>query len=103
MEIQSRAAGWPGEFCLRICRVNIELMGDFRCRKSAFLSLALALLTVSLFVYILLLPLIKGEQPNVRPPQLARFDRRSGVILSRKISGFWNSIVRGGSPVHCPR
>lgn len=44
-----------------------RLTGAFCRRKSAFVSLALALLTVSLFVYILLLPLIKGEQPNVRP------------------------------------
>lgn len=41
-------------------------MEDYRCSNSAFLSLALALLTVVLFVYILLLPAIKGEQPNVR-------------------------------------
>ena len=41
--------------------------GSPRYRNSALVSLALALLTVSLFVYILLLPSIKGEQPNVRP------------------------------------
>lgn len=36
-------------------------------RKSAFASLTLGLSTVALFVYILLIPLIKGQQPNVRP------------------------------------
>jgi len=36
-----------------------------------FLSLGLALLTVSLFVYILLLPLVRGELPNVRHPHPA--------------------------------
>lgn len=54
-------------FALDSLDEQLELTGDFRCRKSVLLSLALALLTVSLFVYILLLPLIKGEQPNVRP------------------------------------
>jgi len=51
-----------------------ELTGDhsFCCRKSVFLSLGLALLTVSLFVYILLLPLVKGEHPNVRHPHPRR-------------------------------
>jgi hypothetical protein len=67
MEIRSRAAAWPGEFRSDLLGEWPELTGDFRCRKSALLSLALALLTVSLFVYILLLPLIKGQQPNVRP------------------------------------
>ena len=75
-----------------------ELTEDRLCRNSAFLSLALALLTVSLFVYILLLPLIKGEQPNVRPRPLPG-SISIGVwvrFLAEKLSGFWIvSLVEG--------
>ena len=67
MKIRLRAVGWPGEFSSDSSGESLDLTEVVRCRKSALLSLALALLTVSLFVYILLLPLIKGERPNVRP------------------------------------
>lgn len=56
---------------------------------------------MSLFVYILLLPLIKGEQPNVRPRPYPWFglDRCPGTILSRKTFWILDSIVRGGNLV----
>jgi len=64
--------------------------GGWLASNSALLSLALALLTVSLFVYILLLPLIKGEQPNYRSW------RESGP-LSKVIPILTASIVLGWS------
>jgi len=66
------------------------VQGGWLARKSAFLSLALALLTVSLFVYILLLPIIKGEHPNYRSW------RESGP-LSKVIPILTASIVFGWS------
>lgn len=76
-------------------------MEDCCHSNSVLLSLALALLTVSLFVYILLLPLIKGEQPNVRPCPypLLGFDCCPRAILSRKTFWVLDSIVRGESLV----
>jgi len=64
--------------------------GAWLARNSALVSLALALLTVSLFVYILLLPSIKGEQPNYRSW------RESGP-LSQVIPALTASIVLGWS------
>jgi len=64
--------------------------GGSLARESALLSLTLALLTVSLFVYILLLPLIRGEQPNYRSW------RESGP-LSKVIPILTASIVFGWS------
>lgn len=97
--------GWLGGLCHIFLDEQLGLTEVCNCSNSAFLSLALALLTVSLFVYILLLPLIMGEQPNVRPlphPRLG-FDRCSVAILSRKTFWILDSIARGGSLDHYRR
>jgi len=70
--------------------IGSSVQGRWLARESALLSLALALLTVSLFVYILLLPLIKGQQPNYRSW------RESGP-LSKVIPILTASIVFGWS------
>ncbi|KAI0783690.1 hypothetical protein C8Q75DRAFT_810745 [Abortiporus biennis] len=59
-------------------------------RTFAAIILASALLTISLFLYILTLPLITGEQPNYR------HWRQSGV-LSRVIPVLTTSILTGWS------
>lgn len=81
--------GTISEF-LRILSHENLTHGSWLASNSAFLSLTLALLTVSLFVYILLLPLIKGEQPNYRSW------RESGP-LSTVIPILTASIVLGWS------
>ncbi|KAF9645972.1 hypothetical protein BDM02DRAFT_3100611 [Thelephora ganbajun] len=78
------------EFLQILSYENLAHGGDLCCRNSALLSLALALLTVSLFVYILLLPLIKGERPDYRSW------RESGP-LSKVIPILTTSIVLGWS------
>ncbi|KAH9902630.1 hypothetical protein C8Q73DRAFT_785290 [Cubamyces lactineus] len=59
-------------------------------RFAARVSLLSAAVTVSLFLYVLILPLIQGEQPNYR------HWRQSGV-LSRVIPIMTTSIVAGWS------
>jgi len=81
--------GTISEF-LRILSHESLTHGGWLASNSAFLSLALAMLTVSLFVYILLLPLIMGEQPNYRSW------RESGP-LSKVIPILTASIVMGWS------
>ncbi|OSC99876.1 hypothetical protein PYCCODRAFT_1437849 [Trametes coccinea BRFM310] len=70
------------------------LRGDYGARGwgrfAARISMLNAFLTVSLFLYVLILPLIQGEQPNYR------HWRQSGV-LSRVIPIMTASIVAGWS------
>lgn len=50
-------------------------------RTTATLALALGFVTVVLFMYILFMPMVKGEKPNVRPPPQFSFCKHSAPQL----------------------